>query len=66
MNVFVSYSHKDSRWLDRLQVHMRPVERYGHIETWADTQIQPGDKWKDKIKSALEASQAAILLERVS
>lgn len=38
-NVFISYSHKDARWLRRLRVHLKPVERAGHIELWDDTKI---------------------------
>jgi len=44
--VFISYSHKDARWLDRLLVHLRPLQRTGEIELWAepacgDITIQP-------------------------
>jgi hypothetical protein len=25
LNVFVSYSHKDKAWLERVQVHLKPI-----------------------------------------
>ena len=35
--VFVSYSHKDETLLQRLQVHLKPLERGGLVELWDDT-----------------------------
>jgi hypothetical protein len=40
--VFISYSHKDARWLQRIQVHFSPLERQGKIQRWDDTMITPG------------------------
>lgn len=60
--VFVSYSHKDVQFLNRLQVHMRPFEKNGLIDLWVDTKIKVGEKWKDKISKALDDSAIAILL----
>ena len=37
MNAFVCYSHKDARWLTRLRIHLKPVERVGNIELWDET-----------------------------
>src|SRR5687768_10381779 len=62
MRVFVSYSHRDRRWLERLQVHLKPLVRERLIELWDDSQIQAGDRWKDEITRALEAADVAILL----
>jgi len=60
--VFVSYSHKDERWLQRLLVHVQPLQREGLIELWADTRIKPGAKWVDEIKAALSEANIAVLL----
>ncbi len=61
-SIFVSYSHVDSIYLDRLKVHLRPFEKKGQIDLWEDTKIKAGEKWKDKINSALDKSVIAILL----
>lgn len=60
--VFVSYSHKDKKYLDRLLVHLRPLQRQGLVDAWVDTKIGAGQRWKSQITKALKASRAAILL----
>jgi len=61
-HVFISYSHRDARWLQRLQVHLKPLERLGKITLWDDTHIDPGKKWLNEIRKALGSAKAAILL----
>src|SRR5260370_31391907 len=60
--IFISYSHRDKRWLDRLLVHLRPMEREGVIDLWADTRIGAGDDWRHEIEAALSAADIAFLL----
>lgn len=60
--VFISYSHKDAKWLKRLQVHLKPLEREGIVERWDDTRITPGNRWKDDIKQAIDEAKVAVLL----
>lgn len=60
--VFVSYSHKDTRWLERLRIHMKPIEREGIIDLWDDKKIAAGIQWKGAILEALQTSKVAVLL----
>ncbi len=60
--VFISYSHEDKAYLDRLRVHLKPLERENLIDTWDDTQIKAGENWQKVIETALERAAIAILL----
>lgn len=60
--VFVSYSHKDLKYLERLQVHIRPLERKSLIQLWSDTSIKSGEKWRKEIEAALKKSSIALIL----
>lgn len=60
--VFLSYAHADSDYLDRLMVHLRPLERDAAIVSWSDARIQPGKMWREEIEQALSRASIAILL----
>jgi len=60
--VFISYSHTDSGWLERLQIHLRDLERRGLVELWNDTKIRPGVEWRKEVRNALDSARAAVLL----
>jgi TIR domain/Clp amino terminal domain, pathogenicity island component len=60
--IFVSYSHKDQRWVTRLDVHLRPMVNEGLISYWDDRKIKPGSKWRDEIRAALDTASIAILM----
>ncbi|MDR2679033.1 MAG: TIR domain-containing protein [Zoogloeaceae bacterium] len=61
-NVFISYSHSDRDYLDRLLVHLKPLEKEGLIDLWVDTRLHAGDRWKKEIEKALSRATVAILL----
>ena len=60
--VFVSYSHADREWLERLKRHLKPLVREGRMDCWDDTHIRPGDDWQQEIRTALDTAQVAVLL----
>jgi len=61
-SIFISYSHADSQYLDRILVHLRPLERDGLIECWSDKKISSGDQWRKGISDALNEARVAVLL----
>jgi TIR domain len=61
-DIFISYSHKDREWLERLQVHLKPLFRDGGITVWDDTKLPPGALWSEEIDQALRRCVAAVLL----
>lgn len=60
--IFISYSHKDHEYLDRLMVHLKPLEKQGLIDPWVDTRLLAGDKWKKEIEKALKSAKVAVLM----
>ncbi len=61
-SVFISYSHVDRPYMERLLVHLKPLEKEGLIDLWVDTRLKAGDLWKKQIENALENANVAILL----
>lgn len=60
--LFISYSRADQEYLERLLVHLRPLEREGLIDLWADTKIAVGAHWKSEIEAALATAAIGVLL----
>ena len=62
LKVFISYCHTDVHCLDRLLVHLRPLERKKLIDAWSDKKLRTGDKWQREIEQKLQDSAVAVLL----
>ena len=60
--IFISYSHKDKRWLEYVRGHLRVAVTNDHFETWDDRRIEGGANWAAEIDAALRKCAAFILL----
>jgi len=61
-SIFISYSHKDEEWKDRLETHLRVLEMQNLLDIWEDRQIEAGDDWKPEIEDAINKANVAILM----
>lgn len=59
---FISYSHKDEHWKERLVMHLEVLRQQGFLELWDDRRIAGGDEWYNDIQQAVDAANVAILL----
>jgi hypothetical protein len=63
--VFLSYSHRDKRWLEKIRTMLRPLERKDLIHLWDDSVIGPGQKWRAALdRAAASASVVVFLVSR--
>jgi hypothetical protein len=60
--VFISYSHKDEVWKDRLVTHLGVLQQEGLLDEWDDRRIGAGADWYQKIEEAIARASVAVLL----
>src|SRR5215207_4704932 len=60
--VFLSYSHADPAWRDRLLVLLKPFVRQGRLQVWADPYIAVGGLWRRDIETALNRARVGVVL----
>jgi tetratricopeptide (TPR) repeat protein len=60
--VFVSYSHLDKEWLDKLREVLLPDIRNGRIDYRDDRNLAPGDDWYQEIVQYVARARVAVLL----
>ena len=60
--VFISYSKKDTKWLDHLRTHLNYLEREYKFTIWEDSKIAAGADWRSEIKNAIDTTKIAILM----
>jgi WD40 repeat protein len=59
--VFVSYSHLDTPYRDKLKVFLKPWMRRG-VQYWADDYIKVGERWERSIDVAIGRARVGVLL----
>jgi formylglycine-generating enzyme required for sulfatase activity len=60
--VFLSYSHADEAWKDRLAAQLGALERAGRLCVWDDRRIGAGADWLPQIEAELAGCAVALLL----
>jgi hypothetical protein len=60
--VFISYSHRDETWKDRLLTQLGVLKQQELLELWHDRRIGAGADWYEEIRQAIEAAHVAVLL----
>jgi hypothetical protein len=59
--IFISYSHQDETWKDRVVGHLNVLAEAG-LETWNDRHIAAGDDWLPAIEKAIDNCDVVLLL----
>ncbi len=62
MKTFISYSHKDEDYLNKLHTHLATLRREGLITEWTDKEIKAGGNLDSEISKALKESGLFIAL----
>ena len=62
IEVFISYTHEDERLWEKLNKHLRSLEREGLIKPWHDRKITAGSEWAAAIDENLAAADVILLL----
>jgi TIR domain len=62
LQVFISYSHADKKYLEDLQKHLSILKRLKVIDSWIDQEIKAGDHWDKKISEKMDSANIFLLL----
>lgn len=60
--LFISYSSKNSAYMNRFKTHLNPLKKEGLISIWVDRMITTGTEWDAAIQSELETSDILVYL----
>jgi hypothetical protein len=63
--IFISYAHaaeKETGWVSRIQTHLNGLTHSSNVEVWADTKIEPGQKWREEIEEAIRQTRVAVVI----
>lgn len=64
--LFISYSHKDRRWLERVREQLIVLEQEGLIDPFEDSKIDVGDDWYERLDKEMREARLALLLVSAS
>lgn len=62
VQIFCSYSHKDSKYRSELEVFLSNLRQQGLVQVWHDRLIEPGMDWAQEIDRNLNHANLVLLL----
>jgi len=62
LSAFVSYSHRDERYRQALDISLAQLKRSALISLWYDMKILPGQEWNEEIDKNLETADIVLVL----
>lgn len=62
LKIFISYSHVDMKYKERLLTTLKPLEQIYNIDVWHDGKILAGGNINEKVLAELECSNIVLLL----
>lgn len=65
-DVFLSYSHDDTKYLNKLLTHIAALKRSGQVEVWYDRAIDAGAEFAEDIDTHLLTADVILLLVSAS
>jgi internalin A len=60
LKLFLSYSHKDEKYVNELRKDLKLMERNGLIRTWYDRALRAGEKWEESILQELKTADIMV------
>src|SRR5947209_2717613 len=62
VDIFFCYARKDQTLLEKLKMHLMPLQRRDLINAWHDADISPGTEWEEEIRKRLNTAHIILLL----
>jgi len=62
LKLFFSYSHEDEAFKNKLNKHLKMLQRLSVISAWQDRDISAGSEWEQEILGNLEQADIILLL----
>jgi hypothetical protein len=62
IDIFCCYAREDQPLLEKLKIHLMPLQRRGLITIWSDANISAGAEWEEEINKHLDTAHIILLL----
>ncbi len=60
--LFISYSHKDTKWLTAVTEQLKVLETEGLVSLCEDSQLEVGEDWYQQLNDLMSSARLGLLL----